>query len=334
MAKKSFLADLDRNQEQKKDVNLQTENQRLKDKLKEYENKQDVSGSAKIPLSKIKLGSNIRMIDPELDDIESLANDIAKLGQLQPVLLSNDNYLIAGHRRYYALKFLQEKSSSAHDFIYVFKLDKDYSDIPEDLINNIQFSENEQRRSLDNFQISSFFNKLLSTGKSQKEICETFNKNKGYVSGLINLKNMDTYMVDLIKEFQIYAWSKKKFIAINSMENINENSFYQGNRGIIGWSSLYSIAKHEKPEDQKQAFLKLFRNRLSEEELNSEYFTQPVKTSKKNNQVKFKALIKNIKSFSGMFSEVKENIPKEEFNEVEKYLLKVEKILVKHLKKA
>ncbi len=327
MVKKSFEKMLNKNQDNKIDVNLQSENDRLREKIKELENKKDNSEAVKVDVSSIVLVNNIRLIDFELDDIEGLAKDIKVLGQLQPVLLSKDNRLLAGYRRYNAIKFLGIKE------IYAMKLEKTYDEIGDNLLLQIQYSENENRRNLDNFQLSKVFNDLKTHGKNQKEISEIFNKPKGSVSAIVSLKKIIPELVRLLKEFQVYAWSKQKFSAENQVKDAQDESFYQANRGIIGYQSLYLIAKHSNIEDQKKAFLKGFRNRLSEEELNSEFFKGTYENMLNSPDNKFTDLMKTIKDLSGMISEVKNNIPAEKFKKAEKYLSELQDIFVENSEK-
>lgn len=162
------------------------------------------------------------------------------------MLLTQDNYLIAGYRRYTALKELGKGN------ILVSYYDKKLDDI-KDEIKFLQFEENEKRQSIDNFDISTLFNNCLKDGYTQQEISDIFKKSKGFVSSVIKLNNMDSELIKYIREFQLFAYSYQKFIAMN-LDNIQENKFYQKNKGIIGWLTLYTIAKHDNIEDQKKLF--------------------------------------------------------------------------------
>lgn len=306
---------------------LEKENKNLLDKLKEYESKKDISGTLPVKIDEIIIESNIRD-SFEFEDIPSLAQSIKEVGQLQPVLLSKDNHLIAGYRRYNAVKLLGEEGPN---FLYVLKLEQNFSDIDQDLFLKIQYSENEKRKSLDSFHLSNLFNQFLDSGKSQKEISEIFGVSKGYVSSIVSIKNMLPELKKFIKEFQVYAWSKEKFTQVNSKEDISQNSFYQVNRGIIGWNILYKISKHENLLEQKKEFLKAFKDRLSEDELNSEYFKN-VNQNIILDKDKFSNAIKSCKSFSKSINEIKDNLSEEDFKNAEKYIDKIEKIFLKYYK--
>lgn len=56
-----------------------------------------------IDISSIRIGNRLR---EEQGDIDSLANSISQLGLLQFPVVTADNFLIVGHRRYLAVKKL------------------------------------------------------------------------------------------------------------------------------------------------------------------------------------------------------------------------------------
>jgi ParB/RepB/Spo0J family partition protein len=340
MVKRDFTANIENQIAMKKNsiseskvIQLEDEKRLLLERIKEFEAKKDITGTVKIELNQIKLVSNIRD-NLDYEEIDSLARNIKELGQLQPVLLTNDNNLIAGYRRYNAVKLLGNKGPG---FLYALKLEKNYDEIEPELFIKIQYSENENRRSLDNFHISKLFNEFLAKGKNQREICDIFGKTKSFVSSVIALKKIDPDLVKYLKEFQIYAWSKKVFTGVNIEDNEEHNKFYSMNKGILGWKPLYSIAKFDEISDQKKAFLKLYKNRLSEEELNSEFFKeQDLKTKNKGSEKRFSNAVKSIKNLSEMFNEITENLSENEikdFENAKKYLAKLENILLKNAKK-
>lgn len=249
-------------------IQLEEEKRLLLENIKEYEANKDVAGAVKVNLDDIVLVSHIRD-NFEYEEIESLAENIKELGQLQPVLLTNDNHLIAGYRRFNAVKLLGDEGPG---FLFALKLKKNYAEIEQELLIKIQLSENENRRSLDNFHISKLFNELLEMGKSQKEIAQLFGKSIGFVSSVIAIKKIDKVLVKYLKEFQNNVWIKNMLNALNIDDNPEQYRLFTGNKGIIGWKPIYYIAKFEEINDQIKAFLKMFNSSLSEEEINSDYF--------------------------------------------------------------
>lgn len=313
----------------------------LKGKIKELERSYQDSGESvieKLALNQIKHTTNIRD-EYDYEHIELLALDILEHGQLQPVLLTKDNYLLAGYRRFNAFLLLNEKADSINipehlkenkipDYIIAYRLDINFSELNQEKIDLLQYSENEQRRSLDNFDISKLFCKYENLGYKQEEIGRKFNKSKGFVSSLISIKKIEPELIKKMKEFQVWAWSKKKFTTVN-FENLTQKDkdFYQKNKGIIGWNLLYRIASQKNIEKQKEIFLKLFKNRLSEEELNSDYFKDALKEEISIDEKKLKAVFKNTKLLSMAIKGASTNLPENILKQLNKNLAQIESIL-------
>lgn len=121
---------------------------------------------------------------------------------------------------------------------------------------------------LDNLDLSFFYSDYQKKGLTILDIANKFNKSKGYISKLISLKNINQNLQALIREFQVYSYSKEKFHALNSINKIDNDDFYLKNKGVfIGISTLYRIAKEENKDfQQDKIFYSIFKNRLSEEE--------------------------------------------------------------------
>lgn len=332
MAKKDFTSLINNSQEQKRSVNLESENQRLREHIKNLEQRQltlaseikeiesSPSNNKNISIEEIKLYNNIRQVE----NLETLVNSIKEHGQLQPILLTSDNYLVTGHRRYYAVKSL------GHTEILVSYLTKNLEEI-KDIIEVLQFEENEQRQNLDNFDIGNLFRKYVEKGFSQKDLTTIFKKTKAHISALITIAKLDPYLVSLCKEFQIFAYSKKKFTVVNSLKPLEEESFYLKNKGhLLGWNMLYQIAKHEDIKEQKKAFLKLFKDRLSEEELNAEYF-QDVLDKKNLEKKELTNALKHSKLLTGIIKKLETQTDSEEdklvIEKLNKHLVKIKELL-------
>ncbi|MFN8578221.1 MAG: ParB/RepB/Spo0J family partition protein [Candidatus Sericytochromatia bacterium] len=281
MSKKDFTGFISKSQEQKRSTNLESENQRLREKLEELEKRKEIfsneiknidnNKSQEININEIKIFSNIRQ---ENNFIEELADSIKNHGQLQPVLLTKDKYLIAGHRRYKAKKFLKDEK------ILVCYIEKNLEDII-DIFDLLQYQENEERKNLDNFEISLLFKKYLDKGYSQKDISELFKKTKGYISAILKISDMDKKLIEFCKEIQIYGMSYKKFTIVNSeKKEDSKHDISYNNPVILGWNTLYNIAKNNNLDEQKKVFLKNFRSKLSNEEI--ENYFEHSKAEKKN----------------------------------------------------
>jgi len=243
MAKADYQKEVEIIRLKKENTSLKNKIETFADKIKELEQNYNSSDSSKIEtlsLKEIKLTSNIRD-DYQYEQIEELAKNILENGQLQPVLVTNDNYLLAGYRRYYAIKLLFENPEIfsfgelfQNGELFIYKVKEELKDLGYDKVERIQLSENEQRRSIDNFQLSKLFSKYLSEGFSQKYISDKFKKTKSFVSSIISLQNIDGKLVKWLKEFQIYSWSKEKFTMVNK-KNFSEKdfSFYAWNDTVI-----------------------------------------------------------------------------------------------------
>lgn len=326
--KKDFRQNVQQYRQEKNEQVTFNENKRLREDINDYkkeiENLREVIKKSNkesfILIDEIKLIDNIRS-EIDQQSIEELKASIQTNGQLQAVLLTQDNYLIAGYRRYTAFKELGKEK------ILVNYYDKKYDEI-KDEIKFLQFEENEKRQSIDNFDIATLFNNCLKEGYTQQEVAEIFGKSKGFVSSVIKLNNMDSELIKYIREFQTFAYSYQKFIAMN-LDDVQENKFYQKNRGVIGWLTLYTIAKHDKVEDQKTAFLKKFKNRLSEEELRGYYFIDEYKNmliDKENN--KYTKAFKSIDSLKKSIEELAAQTENHNIMQVTDYILSAEKLLI------
>jgi len=290
--KKDFTSSLSNGIQSKQQQNLQADNLKLKNKLNESElllkakeekikelknvlaQEENLEASKeKLKLSEVKIFKNIREIDKEDNKFLDLKNSIERYGQLQPVLLSSDGFLLAGHRRYFALKELKK------EFIFVAFYEKKLDEI-KDILEVIQFEENETRQNLDNFEISNIFNSYLQNGYKQKDIANLFNKKKEYISSILKIKEIDNSLKVYIEEFQKFGVSKKKF---ESIKEPDSHTFLNKVKSVnIGWQQLYKISVGKTLKEQQKTFLSAFKNRLTEEEISS--FIEENKEEKPTNK--------------------------------------------------
>jgi len=139
-------------------------------------------------------------------------------------------------------------------------------------------------------------------------------------------------LVEYLKQFQIYAWSKskfEKFAAANFFEtNEKDARFYQDNKGIIGWRPLYEIAKHDSLIEQKKVFLKLFKNRLTKEEIDN-YFSDIPKENNKNSKSVIEQTSKQINSIIKNINKIEDSTFKDSqsFNDINNKLNEVKNLL-------
>lgn len=223
-------------------------------KIKELQSVLDMEHNNKfsydVELKKIKLGKNCRDINNLA--VEELQESIKEQGQLQPVLISSDSYLICGFRRYKAISNLN------HQTIFACRLDKNYKQLQKNLL-TLQYMENEKRQSLDNFEIGHIFNELIKQGLTQVQLCEMFKKDKSFVSKVVMLNNINPDIIKLIKEIEHLGVSENKLNAYN----LKPKKFTP-----IGINSLYQIASKKDETDMKETFVSMFKNKLTEDEYN------------------------------------------------------------------
>lgn len=309
------------------------------EKKKEADSKSVITKEIKKSLAKKNINGKIVVLSPsqikerqnirdeyDYEQIESLAKDIVLNGQLEPVVITSDNYLLWGYRRWKALSMIISNPDLVKSFdlsksvltkfkkLVCYQINKSSSDISDEELQELQLSENNERRDIDNFHLSKLYNSYLEKGFSQSEICTKFSKSKAYVSAIVSLKFIDQPLVKYLKEFQVYGTSKEKFIAINSEKagNVEKStlSIYAALKKSIGWQPLYSISKNgDNLKEQKLAFLKLFRNYLTKEELNSDYFQGIVEEKVKDDD--FVIAENQIKVFSKTLEKVKEKLSTE-----------------------
>lgn len=246
-----------------------TEGKREADKAKITELQKQLNENkkpTKILLDEIVIKPNIRQSDYNITD---LIKDMGDYGQLVPVLLTKDKILLDGYRRFFTAKQLKLTGLDCHFLNFT------YEEIGYRFA-EMQYIANESRRNLDNIDLAYFYNIYYEDRNwGIGEIAGFFNKTKGFISKIISLKNIDQGLQELIREFQVFAYSKKKFTAVNNRlkainKNILENDlFYSQNRNtFIGVNQLYKIAKEKDSLEQQKVFYELFKNRLSDEEKN------------------------------------------------------------------
>lgn len=276
--KKDFKQNVKQSRQEKNEQVTFNENKRLREDLDKYKYeinhlkdmiKQVQAGKepTKIFFKDIKLVRNIRR-NYEYENIDTLANDILSNSQIQAITLTYDNYLISGHRRYKAIEKLYNDKKHDGEILSV-NIDLNYSEIRKETFDKMQLSENEQRKDLDNLDISDLFNEYISDGKTQKEIATIFDKPKSIVSELVSLKKIPDNLRKLIKEIQYFGMSKKKF----AIENLDIN---QVKPSIIGRITLYKIAIES--TNQVKVFIELFGNKLHKEDLKQLNYTKTIKT--------------------------------------------------------
>ena len=333
MAKKDFSTSLQNSTDKKAESNLKLEIKRLNDviaKLKLHQNSEINS----LKIDQIKLSKNVRddEFDYKYEDIENLAADIKKRGQLQPVLISQDGYLLTGYRRYHAILFLSEQDPEGLNEIIAYTYPKVFPEITTDELIDIQISENNQRREIDNFQLSFLYNRMLNEGHQQYMLADRFKKSRSLISMIVGIRNIDSKLVKYLKQFQIYGWSEQKFNALIKSGNDDktgdfsvkaDKEFRQFEKinGVIGVTPLIKIAIHENLFAQTIEFLKIYHSRLTDAELESELFKEAYKhVVKVKRETGYQSAVRSLKALDKILLSLKLPENSKEMKEAQKYM--------------
>ncbi len=318
MAKKDFSGNLQASTDKKAESNLKLEIKRLNDIIADLKLRQN-SDISLFKIDELRLSENVRNdeFNYKYENIENLAEDIKKRGQLQPVLISQDGYLLTGYRRYHAVKFLSESGSGELNELIAFKYPKAFSEITTEELIDIQISENNQRREIDNFQLSYLYNRMIMDGHQQYMLADRFKKSRSLISMIIGIKNIDPSLVKYLKQFQIYGWSEEKFNALNAGRIINNSEEYDVKadkefrqfekiNGIIGITPLIKIAVNESLFSQTIEFLKLYHPRLTEEELELDLFKEAYKhVVKVKRETGYQSAVRSLKTLDKILLSLK-----------------------------
>lgn len=136
----------------------------------------------KVHISQITLGRNYSR--EEVGDIQSLANSIRDHGLLQPLIISEDNVLLAGFRRYAALKHL-----GFNDLV-----DVRVSDSP--VVNLI---ENLERQNLTFYQEAVAIRELFSDC-TEREVADALGVTRGWSRPRIKVWDLPPDIIEMVKD--------------------------------------------------------------------------------------------------------------------------------------
>jgi site-specific DNA-methyltransferase (adenine-specific) len=177
----------------------------------------------KVPIKDIKIGQRIRK---EYGDLEALASSIGRHGQLQPIVLTDDNLLVAGERRLEAVKLIGQEHIDA-----VFR-----AELSETQLKELELEENIRRKDFtwpeEVTALSDLYdlkqakygarspNGMLVEGAAGpgfgiKDAASEFDRAAGSIS-------MDLQLARAIKEFPRLAEEKTKSAAFKRYKRLRE----------------------------------------------------------------------------------------------------------------
>ena len=209
-----------------------------------------------IQIEKIDRGSNIR--EEEDREIMELAESIKQNGLLNPITVVRKGAryeVVAGHRRFLALKILQEPWVECNILEY---------EPNETELLCIQLQENCCRKNMSAWEYADLFKKLIAKGKTQKQIARMCGKSEVWVNNQFaaaaTLERYDDITQDT-KSMSVAA-IRNKYGKI-SVKGKDRKPYIQTKPVIITKNNhCYTIRVNDKEAEKELInFLKKFRER-------------------------------------------------------------------------
>ncbi len=230
------------------------------------------------------------------------------------------------------IKIFSHIISNELNELIAFKYPKSFAEITTDELIDIQVSENNQRREIDNFQLCYLYNRMLDEGHQQYMLADRFKKSRSLISMIVGIRNLDSRLVKYLKQFQIFGWSEEKFNALTnsgiadeseefSIKAEKELKQFEKINGIIGVTPLIKIAIHENLFSQTIEFLKIYHSRLTDEELESELFKEAYKhVVKIKRETGYQSAVRSLKALDKILLSLKLPEESREMKEAQKYM--------------
>jgi len=189
-------------------------------------------------------------------DIETLAQSILDHGQLQPIVINQDNIIIGGHRRYFAHLHLNKQT---------IKCTKVHTSSTE--LYTLALVENEERENLTDLERGLSYKKALDNQifKTSKDLAAALNKSASHVTKMLNLLKLPTTIQNDIRENnrKPSVDTLNCLMSIEDEEKINQ-TYFKYIKGELNRTDIKNIAKNQKDEKNKveKAIVKIVHNKL------------------------------------------------------------------------
>ncbi len=128
-----------------------------------------------IKLEDIKIDENQPRTTFNENELNNLAISIKEIGILQPILITSDNTIIDGERRYRASKIANLENIPCYTI----------QSLPNNQIELAQIIANTNRSDLTGLEIAKAVKKILETGLDKKDVAKLLNKQPSYISRLV-----------------------------------------------------------------------------------------------------------------------------------------------------
>jgi ParB family chromosome partitioning protein len=185
---------------------------------------------------------------PRLKDTEvtELALSIKEHGQLQPIIINQDNVIVGGHRRYYShiqlglktIKYTRVKTTNQQ--LYSFSI-----------------VENEQRSSLSYIELALSYKKALDENifENAKDLAVSLNKSESHITKIRNMLKLPEQIQDDIIENK----RKPSIETLNillQLKDINQmiELYKQYIKGKIDRNDINNAVKEAKQKPKKELF--------------------------------------------------------------------------------
>lgn len=177
-------------------------------------------------------------------DVTELALSIKDSGQLQPIIINQDNVIVGGHRRYYACLSLEKTTIK-------------YTRVKTTVQQLYSFSviENEQRQSLSAIELALSYKKALDEKiySNAKDLATSLNKSEAHITKVRN-------MLKLPVEIQDDIIQKKRKLSVETLSLLLQikdkyqmiNLYNQYTKGLINRNDILDEVKKAKQKPKRE----------------------------------------------------------------------------------
>ena len=201
------------------------------DEIKDKILKRDIPGARYLEINRILIKSQVRKTFDE-ESIRELADSIKEIGLINPLTVKEDDdgnfLLIAGERRYKALKLLGET-----------KVKVIISDIQEENIELIQLIENLHRENLSPLELAAGYKLLRDKyNLSARDIAKKIGKSHTHVYDTLNLLDLENDLKEKVSSNLTPSKANKYSTFDLKTENSEQNQEFEKDENFSGRPTL------------------------------------------------------------------------------------------------
>lgn len=179
-------------------------------------------------------------------DVTELAVSINSDGQLQPIIINQDNVIVGGHRRYYACLSLGKTTIK-------------YTRVKTTIQQLYSFSviENEQRQSLSAIELALSYKKALDEKiySNAKDLAQSLNKSESQITKVRNMLKLPVEIQDDIIQNK-RKLSVETLSILLQIKDITQmlDLYYQHIKGLTNRNDILDAVKISKQKPKKEVF--------------------------------------------------------------------------------